>query len=121
MGIEKLAPQKGILPLPCIDIIYGHGHRYLPEVREFHYTHVYTYDGAQFFIGRFVGEKPSMVCITTGFFAVRPDETSGSVTKIVEAFKQKLKSSEKTIHEVIAYNKRRHMYIDLWEINFMII
>ena len=119
MVVEKLIKQSGEYDLPETIFL---GASIGPRI--FYHKWIYYYDGAKFLIGSFDnGKKLSIVEVTTGLTAVGFYELSGKTTtdKLISLFKEKLRASCVSIHQVIARAKGENLDIDLWLVNSLIV
>ena len=112
MVIDKLIPKKARLEIP----------RFMSyNTRVFNVRYEYWYDERLFLIGKF--EKEHYLCMLepeTFSLAVTPSDflkEQPTVEKVISLFKDKLKRSRLTIHEVVRNFKDRNLGIELWVIN----
>lgn len=116
MVIEKLSPKKGTMKIPLWDFYNG-----LPnfKYKDFQYTHEYWYDGRLFYIGKLKGEHHiSMYEAETGGLAGGYVKT---IKEVIQRFKESLKASGVSIHEIVRRYKSRYNLIDTWETSLLII
>lgn len=123
MVIERLIQKKQNVNL--LQTIYegGWSYRYADYSRTFHSKYEYWYDGRLFLIGGF-GEKDLVIVEReTGVLAVTSQDfqRKPTVREVIDKFKEKVRLSGVTIHEVVRKYKSNNLDLELWLINSLII
>ena len=124
MVIEKLIKIGGKYEFPQFCYGYKRHYRYaMNHLRVFHSEYEYWYDGRLFLIGGFSANDLVMVDVETGSQAVTQQDFQGkpTVKMLIEKFKDKVKHSGKTIHEVVRDFKSNNLDLELWLINSLTI
>lgn len=124
MVVEKLIPKKEVYEFPQFVYESYTTYRYSSDyMRIFHSRYEYWYDGRLFLIGGFNASELSMVEVETGALAVGQQDfqRKPTVKMLIEKFKEKLKKSGKSIHEVIQTFKSNNLDLELWLINSLTI
>lgn len=123
--VEKLIEEVGELIVPTCTFT-SEGYRNI-GLRVFRYQWVYWYDGAKFLIGeRSDSVGLYLVEVSTGAYAVSPDDLKGKTTceKLIKCFHEKLRRAKnehgRDIHQVIAHYRSKNLDLETWQINFLI-
>lgn len=112
MGVEKILSEKGVA--------YFSSPKTNTECLKFYFEHKYWYEGRLFLIGHFNNDSIiKMIEAETGATAIFANDGKPSNKKIIEEFKRRLKSSGKTIHEVIRDFKNNNNLNGIWLINLL--
>lgn len=125
MVIDKLIPKKDRLEFPrFMDFHESKTYRQSANTRVFNVKYEYWYDERLFLIGKF--EEEHYLCMLepeTFSLAVASSDflKEPTVGQVIALFRDKLKRSRLTIHEVIRNFKARNLDIELWEINSLLL
>lgn len=112
MDVEKIFSEKGVA--------HFSSPKTNTECLKFYFEHKYWYEGRLFLIGHFNDDsKIKMIEAETGATAVFANDRKPSNKKIIEEFKCLLKSSGKTIHEVIRDFKNNNNLNEIWLISLL--
>lgn len=104
MVVEKLLPKEGRYEFPQFIYESGTTYRYYSDYPRVSYSrYEYWYDGRLFLIGSFYANDFVMIEAETGALATGQQDfqKKPTVKMLIEKFKEKLKKSGKSIHEVI--------------------
>lgn len=124
MVVEKLIKRSSKYEFPQFSYEGQKQYHYATDYpRVYHSRYEYWYDGRLFLIGSFYANDFVMVEVETGALAVGQQDfqRKPTVRMLIEKFKEKLKKSGKSIHEVIQTFKSNNLDLELWLINLLII
>lgn len=124
MVVEKLISKEGRYELPQFIYESQRKYRYAPNYPKVFYSgYEYWYDGRLFLIGSFYANDFVMVEVETGALVAGQQDfqRKPTVKILIEKFKEKLKKSGKSIHEVIRDFKSNNLDLELWLINSLTI
>lgn len=121
MDVEKLIPKREKVELPYLGSRYWRNDNL--HVWEVYLKYEYLYGGRLFLIGTLEGSKAFyMFELETGAVAVSPNDfqKKPTVKMLIDKFKEKLRRSGKSIHEVIRDYKNNNSDLGLWLIDLLI-
>lgn len=124
MVVEKLLPKEGRYEFPQFIYESKTTYRYYSDYpRVFYSRYEYWYDGRLLLIGTFNPNELVMIDAETGALVAGQQDfqRKPTVKMLIEKFKEKLKKSGKSIHEVVQTFKSNNLDLELWLINSLTI